>query len=346
MHALILAGGKGTRLRPLTVYTPKPVVPVVNKPFLLYQLEILARAKITNVTLSLSYQPNKIEDILGDGSDYGVKLQFVTEPNPLGTAGAYKFAASDVAETTVVLNGDILTDIDIAEVVRIHRERGATATLSLTEVEDPSKYGLVEMGPDQRVKRFIEKPKAGENKAAAANTINAGIYILEPSVLKLIPEGVNTSFEYDVFPALLAGDAAIFGHVMDGDYWRDIGTPESYLAANHDILAGKVGIESANSGKGSETSPTAFIDSLSVLGEGCVVKPNARISNSVLGPGVHVEEKAVIENSVIWPHCRISTFAEIDNAVIGRGSHIGRNARVRNGSVIGDKAMVPDYSVV
>lgn len=345
MRALILAGGKGTRLRPLTVYTPKPVVPVVNRPFLLYQLEILARASITNVTLSLSYQPNKIEDILGDGSDYGVKLQFVTEPNPLGTAGAYKFAAGGFSETMVVLNGDILTDVDIAEVAAVHRERGAAATISLAEVEDPSKYGLVELGPDQRVKRFIEKPKPGESGAIKASTINAGIYFLEPSVLKLIPEGVNASFEYDVFPALLAADAAMFGHVMDGDYWRDIGTPESYLAANHDILAGKVGIESTHSGKGSETSPTAFIDSMSVIGEGCVVKPNARISRSVLGPGVHVEEKAVIENSVIWPHCRISTFAEIDNAVIGRGCHVGRNAKVRGGSVIGDKAVIPDYSI-
>ncbi|MBV9959159.1 MAG: nucleotidyltransferase family protein, partial [Acidobacteria bacterium] len=162
MQALILAGGKGTRLRPLTVYTPKPVVPICNRPFLLYQIDTLRRAGITDITLSLSYQPHKIEQQLGDGSEFGVHLRYTTEPQPMGTAGAYKYAEDLIREPTVVFNGDILTDLDLKAVIREHDERGATATIVLTPVENPSAYGLVETEPDGRVRRFLEKPKAEE----------------------------------------------------------------------------------------------------------------------------------------------------------------------------------------
>ena len=204
MKALILAGGKGTRLRPLTVYTPKPIVPFLNQPFLLFQLNALRRAGITDITLSLSYQPDKIEQILGDGSDYGVNLRFITEPAPMGTGGAYKFAAEDLRDTTIVFNGDILTDIDIEQVIEFHREKSAEATIVLTPVENPSAYGLVETEADGKVLKFREKPTAEELPFLTTNNINAGIYILEPSVLDIIPKGENTSFEYKVFPDLLA----------------------------------------------------------------------------------------------------------------------------------------------
>src|ERR687885_54120 len=186
MQALILAGGKGTRLRPLTVYTPKPVVPVCNRPFLLYQLDTLRRAGVTDVTLSLSYQPHKMEDVLGDGSDNGVKITNTAEPQPMGTAGAYKFAEDLIREPTVVFNGDILTDLDLKAVIREHNERKATATIVLTPVSNPSAYGLVETEEDGRVRRFLEKPKAEE---ITCNTINAGTYVLDPEVLDLIPAG-------------------------------------------------------------------------------------------------------------------------------------------------------------
>src|SRR5688572_2473284 len=158
MQALILAGGKGTRLRPLTVYTPKPIVPILNRPLLQYQLEMLARAGITDITLSLSYQPNKIEDLLGDGSDLGVRLNYVTESSPMGTGGAYKFAAGRLRETTVVFNGDILTDVDVNEVINTHTSNKAKLTIMLAPVEDPSKFGLVETGEHSEVLRFLEKP--------------------------------------------------------------------------------------------------------------------------------------------------------------------------------------------
>lgn len=345
MQAVILAGGKGTRLRPLTVYTPKPIVPVANRPFLLYQIDILRKAGILDITLSLSYQPDKIEMLLGDGSEYGVNLRCITEPNPLGTAGAYRYAADQIRETTVVFNGDVLTDIDIASLVEQHRSRGATATIVLTPVEDPSRYGLVETATDGRILRFLEKPKPEELELLGINTINAGIYILEPEVLDMIEFEVNTSFEYDVFPRLLAEKKPFFSFIMDGEYWRDIGTPESYLDAHLDIMSGKFS-RSDDAKPEYESATAASVDSLSIIGEGCNIKPNARIVNSVLGMNVVVEEKAVIENSVIWSHTRVAAGAEIDGAIIGRNCHIGRNASVGKNTVLGDKTQLTDYTKV
>ena len=344
MQALILAGGKGTRLRPLTVYTPKPIVPFLNRPFLLYQIEILRRAGIENITLSLSYLPNKIEEILGDGSDFGVNLRFITEPSPMGTGGAYKYAADDIRETTVVFNGDILTDLDVAKVIEFHKSKQAAATIVLAPVENPSAYGLVETDADGKVLQFREKPKPEELAELTTNTINAGIYVLEPEVLDLIPAGENHSFEYNVFPNLLSSQKAFYAYVLKENYWRDIGNPESYHAGHMDFLSGKIkGFEVERSAK-AEISHTAVVDKNSVVAEECIIKPNARIINSVIGRGVLVEEKAVIENSVVWSHTRISNSAEIHNAVVGRGCYIGKNAIVGKGAVLGDKTSLTDYT--
>ncbi|MEP6900289.1 MAG: NDP-sugar synthase [Actinomycetota bacterium] len=346
MQALILAGGKGTRLRPLTVYTPKPIVPFLNRPFLLYQIEILQRAGIEAITLSLSYQPDKIEQILGDGSDYGVNFRFITEPSPMGTGGAYKFAASDIRETTIVLNGDILTDLNISKAIEFHRAKKAVATIVLAPVENPSAYGLVETDTDGKVLRFREKPKAEELTELTINTINAGIYILEPEVLDLIPEGVNHSFEYNVFPDLLNNNKSFYAYILSENYWRDIGNPASYLQGHHDFLSGKIkDFKFEKSGK-SDISHTAIVDKNSIIEEDCIIKPNAKIFNSVIGKGVLVEEKSIIENSVIWSHTRISSGAEIKNAIIGRSCHIGKNAIVSDGAVLGDKTSLTDYTKV
>lgn len=346
MQALILAGGKGTRLRPLTVYTPKPVVPVMNRPFLLYQIEILAKAGVTDVVLSLSYQPDKIEDLLGDGSDYGVRLTYVTEPSPMGTGGAYRFAADHLTETTIVLNGDILTDLDIAKLIGFHRKNTSSATLALKQVADPSAYGLVETDGQSRIVRFLEKPRSEDARKINVNTINAGIYVLEPSILDLIPAGETRSFEYDVFPAILEKKLPFLGFSMDETYWRDLGNPESYLQAHHDFFSGRISGSSIDRTAPFDRATAASVDKLSVIGAGCVIKPGARIVRSTLGPGVHVDEKAVIEDSVIWGHVRVSAAAEIKNAVIGRSCFIGRNATVTGGTVLGDKASIPDYSHV
>ncbi len=346
MQALILAGGKGTRLRPLTVYTPKPIVPVLNRPFLLYQIEILRRAGVKDITLSLNYQPDKIEQLLGNGADYGVNLRYVNEPTPMGTGGAYKYAEDQIRETTIVFNGDVLTDLDVFKVIAFHQQQKADATIVLTPVENPSAYGLVESSADGRVSRFLEKPKPEELAALTTNNINAGIYILEPNVLELIPANENTSFEYNVFPELLTRGKEFFAFVMNENYWRDIGTPTSYLQAHHDFLSGKIkGFKNGKS-PAADVATMATVDKNSILGEGCIIKPNAKIINSVIGAGVHVEEKAVIENSVVWSHTRVSSQANIRNAIVGRSCHIGRNAVVGAGAVLGDKTSLTDYTKV
>src|SRR5436309_9156995 len=342
MQALILAGGKGTRLRPLTVYTPKPIVPICNRPFLLYQIDTLRRAGITDITLSLSYQPNKIEQLLGDGSDYGVNLKYTTEPQPMGTAGAYKFAEELIRERTVVFNGDILTDLDLEAVIRQHDERKAVATIVLAPVENPSAYGLVETEADGRVRRFLEKPKPDE---ISVNTINAGTYVLDPQVLDLIPPGENHSFEYGLFPKLLEKGEPFFAHIPQRTYWMDIGTPARYLQAHLDLLANRVSRMHVKNRRGSFDSAThAEIDELSMIADECTMKPGARIINSVLGRGCYIEERARIENSVIWSHTRVGTLAQVSNAINGRGCHGGRSTIVGPGAVLGDKTSLTDYT--
>lgn len=233
MQSLILAGGKGTRLRPLTMHTPKPIMPIANHPFLYYQLELLKRANVHDCILSLSYQPQKIEDKLGDGTLYGMKITYTVEASPLGTAGAYRHATDLIRESTIVFNGDVLTDIDLMEVINFHREKKALATIVLTPVPNPTAYGLVETDEDGRIQRFLEKPKPEE---VTCNTINAGIYILEPKVLDYIPIGESYMFEYGVFPALLKNKEPFYAYVYNG-YWRDIGSSASFLQSNLDVLA-------------------------------------------------------------------------------------------------------------
>jgi NDP-sugar pyrophosphorylase family protein len=343
MQALILAGGKGTRLRPLTVYTPKPIVPICNRPFLLYQIDTLRRAGITDITLSLSYQPNKIEQLLGDGSDHGVKLKYTVEPQPMGTAGAYKFAEDLIREPTVVFNGDILTDLDLKAVIREHNESKATATIVLTPVKDPTTYGVVETEKDGRVRRFLEKPKVEE---ITSNNINAGTYVLEPKVLDYLPKGENYSFEYGLFPDLLKRGEAFYAHIPTRTYWIDIGTPERYLQVHDDLLANRVGRIHIKDRKGQfDAATVAEIDDLSMVGDDCQIKPGAQIINSVLGQGCFVEERARVENCVIWPHTRIGTTAQLNGAIVGRGCHIGRSAVVRPGTVLGDKTSLTDYTL-
>ncbi len=346
MKALILAGGKGTRLRPLTVYTPKPIVPLVNRPFVLYQIEILRRAGIKDITLSLNYQPDKIERQIGSGGEFGVNIDYVTEPQPMGTGGAYKYAAGNSDEPTLVLNGDILTDLILAKVIKEHQRNKAEATLCLIPVENPSAYGLVETDEDNNVLRFREKPKPSELESLTTNTINAGIYILEPSILELIPEGENYSFEYNVFPEILKREKNFRAYVMKNEYWCDIGTPEKYLKAHRDFLKGRIKHFELEKNEEFESATSTFIDSKSIIGKDCVIKPNAKIINSVLGQGVNVEERAVIENSVIWSHSRISNSAEIHDSILARSCYVGKNVIVGKGTVLGDKTSLTDYTKV
>lgn len=346
MQALILAGGKGTRLRPLTLHTPKPIVPICNRPFLLYQIETLRRAGVTDITLPLSYQPHKIEQLLGDGSDFGVHLKYTVEPQPMGTAGAYKFAEEFIRERTVVFNGDILTDLELDHVIHQHVERKATATIVLTPVENPSAYGLVETEADGRVRRFLEKPAPEE---ITTNMINAGTYVLEPSVLNIIPPNQTSSFEYDVFPELLRNKLPFYAYTPDSNaenYWIDIGTPARYLQAHHDLLSGAVGNINLPKPQIEMEATGAEIDVRSIIGRNCVIKPEAKIINSVLGEGCIIEERAVVRDSVLWAHTRVSSDAHVANSIIGRGCHVGRFSSINDYTVLGDKTSLTDYTQI
>jgi NDP-sugar pyrophosphorylase family protein len=272
-----------------------------------------------------------------------VKLKYTVEPQPMGTAGAYKFAEDLIREPTVVFNGDILTDLDLKAVIREHNEKKATATIVLAPVNNPEVYGVVETEKDGRIRRFLEKPKPEE---ITCNNINAGTYVLEPKVLDYLPAGENYSFEYGLFPDLLKRGEAFYAHIPVRTYWIDIGTPERYLQVHDDLLANRVGRIHIKERKGQfDAATVAEIDDLSMIGDDCQIKPGAQIINSVLGQGCFVEERARVENCVIWPHTRIGTTAQLNGAIVGRGCHIGRSAVVGPGTVLGDKTSLTDYTL-
>ncbi len=342
MKGLILAGGKGTRLRPLTINTPKPVVPVANSPFLLYQIDLMRSAGIEEIILSLSYQPRKIEDLLKDGSDYGVWIRYAVEGTPLGTGGAFKNAEEHINATTVVFNGDVLTAVDLSAVIATHREKGAVATLVLTPVENPSAYGLVETDSGGWVQRFIEKPGPDE---ITCNTINAGIYVLDPSVLRYMPKGEAYSFERGLFPTLLEQKEPVLSVVLD-KYWIDIGTPHKYLEAHHDILSRR--FTSPRVAKNlldrAALPPGAVVDEKSIIDADVTIRRGVRIQNSVIGKNCKIDEGAQVADSVIWSGNTIDAEARITGSIIGKGCYIGRSANLRSGVVLGDKTVITDFS--
>ena len=348
MKAILLAGGKGTRLRPLTIHTPKPIVPIFNRPFLHYQIDLLKQVpEIDEVILSLNYQPRRIEELFGDGADAGIKIRYVVEPAPLGTAGAIKYAGDKLTESVVVFNGDVLTQIDLAAVIRLHRERRARATIVLTPVDNPSAYGLVETDSAGNIRRFLEKPKPEE---ITTNRINAGIYILEPDTFDRIPSEVAWSIERSYFPSLVERGETFVAYVYDG-YWIDIGTHEKYTQVHRDIMDGRF---SAAPFLGTTTrwvSPQARVeDGATVEGpcfidEGVVIKAGARIGPyTVLGKQTQVEEDAIVERAIVWSNTRISRDATVRDAIVGRNCHLGRSVSVNSGAVLGDRTTLTDFT--
>jgi NDP-sugar pyrophosphorylase family protein len=313
MKAILLAGGKGTRLRPLTVHTPKPIVPIFNRPFLYYQIDQLRQVpEIDEAILSLNYQPRRIEEIFGDGEGLGLKLRYVVEPIPLGTAGKAK------------------------------------ATIVLTPVDNPRAYGLVETDNEGNIQRFLEKP--GEDEITC-NTINAGIYILEPDTFDRIPKDTAWSIERSFFPSLIERGETFVAYVYDG-YWIDIGTPAKYLQVHRDIMDGHY---SAPPFDGADRkawiSPEARIeDGVELHGpcfvdEGVVIKTGTKVMPySVIGRQTHVDEAALIDASIVWPNGWIGREAVVRGSILGRNCHVGRNAALETPLVLGDKTVITDYS--
>ena len=352
MKAVLLAGGFGTRLRPLTLHTPKPIVPIFDRPFLFHQIDVLKRLPdIDEVILSLNYQPDRIRELLGAGVDPGLPLRYVVEPSPLGTGGAVRYAEPHLDGTTIVFNGDVLTAIDLPAVLRLHRERQAAATIVLTPVDNPSAYGLVETDADNNVTRFLEKPAPDE---ITCNTINAGIYVLEPDTFDRIPSGTKYSIERAYFPSLVDRGETFVAYI-DQDYWLDIGTPAAYLRAHRDIMGGRCAAAPfADSPTGESVVATdAKIDPTAIIDGPCFVGSNARIErgahlapHSVVGRSCVVGPDAVIDGAILWPETVIGDGAVVRDAIIGHRGQVGSQARLGPGVVLGDDSTIAPHSKV
>jgi NDP-sugar pyrophosphorylase family protein len=349
VKAVILAGGEGTRLRPLTLSLPKPVVPVVDRPFLRHQLDLLARVGIREVVFSVGYRPDRIRAAFGDGAALGIRIHYAVEDAPLGTGGAVKNAESFLDDRTVVLNGDVLTDVDLPAVVAGHEATGAAATLVLAPVANPAAYGLVETDPDGRVRRFVEKPDPAQ---ITTNTINAGIYVLETRVLDLIPAGQAHSIERGFFPALLRRGDLVRAHVHRG-YWIDIGTPQKYRQVQADVLEGRfpVRVEATRTPQGwihptAKVSPAAVIAGPVYLGPGTVVEAEATVGpRTVLVADVAVSARAQVAGSVLWAGARLGAASRVEDSLLGPGVTVGPHAVLR-GSILGEGTVVSDYSIL
>ena len=350
MKAIVLAGGFGTRLRPLTLNTPKPIVPIFDRPFLYHQIEHLKQLpEIDEVILSLNYQPDQVEQVIGDGSDAGMAVRYVVEPEPLGTGGAIKYAAAGVDGTVVVFNGDVLSDTDLQKVVQLHRDRAARATIVLTPVENPTAYGLVETDGSGNVQRFLEKPDPND---ITCDTINAGIYVLETDTFDRIPADTAWSIERKYFPSLVERGETFVAHV-DRGYWIDIGTPDKYVQAHRDIMSGRChaypfngqGTDRAWVGTDATIAPDAQLAGPCFVGDNARIESGARIeAHSVIGPSVVVGANAVIGGSILWSGTTVGEEATIQGAIVGRDVRVEDHATIGPGAVVGDGTLITSYS--
>ncbi len=351
MIAVVMAGGEGSRLRPLTLGRPKPMVPMLNIPVMEHILTLLKRHGITEIVVTVHYLASVIEDYFGDGSEFGVDIHYALEETPLGTAGSVKNAEQWLKEPFLIISGDAITDIDLTAAIEFHKEKQSTATLVLYRVASPLEYGVVITDNQGAIQRFLEKPSWGE---VFSDTVNTGIYILEPSVLDLIPAGKSSDFGGDVFPQLLANSEPMFGYIAGG-YWCDVGSLPDYLKATQDMLSGAVnlplpyqrhtsGIISARS---AVIEPGVVTFGPVFVGEGAVVRRGATLHGPlVIGDSTVVESGATIDRSVIWSNCLISNAAHVSGAIIGKQCSIKAGAIIAQGVVIGDGCTVGEKAVV
>jgi len=351
MRAVIMAGGKGTRLRPLTSKQPKPMVPIVNTPCMEHIINLLESHGFEDILATLEFMPEVIQEYFGDGSKWGVRMEYYVEDEPLGTAGSVKFAGVQLTERFLVISGDALTDVDLEKAVTFHEECRAEATLILKRVDDPSEFGIVVVEDDGRVTGFQEKPDEEEVFSYTANT---GIYVLEPGVLGDIPEGQEYDFAEELFPKLLEEGRSMYGYVMEG-YWEDIGNIEQYMRAQKDVLDGKVqGVrppgerlrEGVYVGRGTRADEN-LLEGPVVLGDNVWVASGARVGPySALGSNASVEVGASVVGSIVSEDSSIGEEAELHGALIGRSCRIGAGASLREGSALGDGARVGEGAVI
>ncbi len=351
MKAVIMAGGQGTRLRPLTSNQPKPMIQVANVPCMEHAVNLLQRTGITSILATLAYMPDAIRGYFGDGSAYGVSMEYSVEEEPLGTAGSVKYVEDRLGSRFIVVSGDALTDVDLGAVISFHEEKDAEVTLVLKKVDDPSEFGIVVTDEDGRVQRFLEKPDEDEVFSYTANT---GIYVVEPEVLGVIPEGQEYDWSKEVFPKLLEEGRPVYGYAMEG-YWEDIGNIGQYMDAQRAVLDGEVqGIvppgeplrEGVYVGRGAEFEEDALVAPV-VIGEGAKISSGARVGpHTVLGANVTIGAGASVARSTVAEGARIGDGAELDGALVGRSCEVGARARLREGSALGDEVEVGEGATV
>lgn len=345
MKAVIMAGGEGTRLRPLTSNCPKPMLPLANRPMMEHIIELLKRHGVDEIVVTVAFLANQIRTYFGDGSEFGVKMVYATEDQPLGTAGSVRNAMDHLTERFLVISGDVLTDIDLSKILTFHEEKSAVATIGLVAVENPLEFGIVITRDDGSVERFLEKPTWGE---VFSDTINTGIFVLEPEIFAHIPDGRPVDFSGEVFPSLLADGRPLYGAVAEG-YWEDVGTLESYVSAHKDVMDGGVEVDVPGFalsrgvwlGEGADVHPDASIEGFAIIGENCRVEAGARVGDyTVLGSNVRVRGGADIERSVVHDNAYLGEGVRLRGAVVGRSSDLRRGARCDDGSVIGDECFI------
>ncbi len=351
MKAIIMAGGEGSRLRPLTCDLPKPMVPIMNKPIMEHIIHLLKSCGITEIGVTLAYLPQKIRDYFGNGSSFGVNLHYFIEDSPLGTAGSVKNAEAFLDDTFVVISGDSLTDMDLCSAVKYHKEKHSSATLILTKVDVPLEYGVVITNKEGIVTGFLEKPSWGE---VFSDTVNTGTYILEPKVLKYFDRGKKFDFSQDLFPLLLEKKDPLFGYVMSG-YWCDIGDLQAYLQAHYDIFEGKISVktDAVEVRKGIWTGPGTTIEPRAQVIAPCFIGSNCQIGNGsvidsycVLGDNNLVEDEVSIKRSVIWDSNFIEYGSEIRGAILCNKVHLKHYVSVFENSVIGDSCIVGERAII
>jgi mannose-1-phosphate guanylyltransferase len=349
VQALILAGGEGTRLRPLTSTVPKPVLPLANRPFISYMIDWLEGHGFDDIVMSCGFLASQVRAVLGEGEDDRVRIRYVEEDQPLGTAGAVKHAESLLEGTFAVLNGDVLTDFDLGALKRFHLERGATATIALIAVPDPSAYGLVRTAADGEIVAFLEKPRPDE---IDTDQINAGAYVLEAQVLDRIEPRRAVSFEREVFPSMIG--SGLYGFGAQG-YWLDIGTPERYLEGTFDILERRVDTVVGRSladrglcvGDHCSLSEDARLLPPVLIGERCEIEAEAVIGpRSVIGPRCTIGDGAAVEDAVVHERARLGPGAVVRGSIVGPGAVLGAGSRVERGAVIGAEAVVEPGAIL
>ncbi|MGD9793695.1 MAG: sugar phosphate nucleotidyltransferase, partial [Acidimicrobiia bacterium] len=351
MKAVIMAGGEGTRLRPLTSNAPKPMMPLANRPMMEHVVNLLRKHGFDEIVVTLAFMPQAIQTYFGDGSEFGVTMHYAVELSPLGTAGSVRNAMNLLDERFLVISGDVMTDIDLTKLVEYHDAKGATATIGLVAVENPLEFGIVIANPDGTIERFLEKPTWGQ---VFSDTINTGIYVLDPSIFDYIAPDRPVDFSSEVFPALLKDHKPLYGAVAEG-YWEDVGTLESYVSAHKDILDGKVTLdipgfrisENVWLGEGAEVSPEARIDGPAVIGPGCVVEAGARLGEyTVLGSNVRVRSDVEIERSVVHDNAYLASGVNLRGTVVGRSCDLRNNVRCDEGVVLGDECFIGENAVL